>query len=89
MTPEARGAMPEFEADLFARGAILDAILPGQDVLAGRSKRVSIRSLDELAALMQRCFVKEQFVALAHWSDRGGNSLDRAHVHRKIYPLIL
>ena len=89
MTPEARGAMPEFEADLFARGVVLDAILPGQDVLAGGSGRVSIRSLDELAALMQRCFVKEQFVALAHWSDRGGSSLDRAHVHRKIYPLIL
>ena len=89
MTSEARGAMPGFEADLFARGVVLDAILPGQDALAGRSGRVSIRSLDELAALMQRCFVKEQFVALAHWSNRAGSSLVRAHVHRKIYPLIL
>lgn len=89
MNREARGAMPAFEADLFARGAILDAILPGQDALAGQSGSVPIQSLDELAALLRRCFVREQFVALAHWSDRVGNSLDRAHVHRKIYPLIL
>jgi serine protease DegQ len=89
MSPRARGAMPEFEAELFAQGPILGSILPGQDALAGRSGRIAIGSLDDLAALLRRCFVKEQFVAMAHWTDQGGGSLDRAHVHRKIYPVIL
>ncbi len=89
MTDEARGSMPEFEAELFERGAILGSLLPGQDALAGRAARETIDSLEELSALLNRCFVNEQFVALAHWSDRGGGSLDRAHVHRKIYPVVL
>jgi serine protease DegQ len=89
MSPRARGAMPGFEAELFAQGPTLGSILPGQDALAGRAGRIAVGSIDDLAVLVRRCFVKEQFVAMAHWTDRGGGSLDRAHVHRKIYPVIL
>ena len=38
---------------------------------------------------MARCFVEEQFVALVHWDFGSGKAIDRAHVHRKIYPVVL
>lgn len=89
MSGEARRSMPGFEAELFADTPTLRSIIPGQDALAGRPRRRPVRSIDDLASLLRRCFVEEQFVALAHWSDDGRASVDRAHVHRKVYPLVL
>ncbi len=88
MTPGARTEMPVFEADMFAERPVLASILPGADALSGASKRATVNSLDDLASLLKRCFVEEQFVALIHWS-LGGRTLDRAHVHRKVYPVVL
>jgi S1-C subfamily serine protease len=88
MTAGARTEMQIFEADMFAERPVLTSMLPGRDALAGASKRALITSLDDLASLLKRCFVQEQFVALAHWS-LGGRTLDRAHVHRKVYPVVL
>ncbi|HEX9426563.1 MAG TPA: S1C family serine protease [Candidatus Polarisedimenticolia bacterium] len=88
-TPRARREMPQIEADLFTAGAILESLLPGQDALAGFAKRPVIASSDDLAALLPRCFVGEQFVALAHWSGEGRRTLDRAHFNRKIHPVVL
>ncbi len=88
-TARARGTMPPIEADMFMPGARLESLLPGQDALAGASKRPLIASSEDLAALLPRCFVGEQFVALAHWSREGRRTLDRAHVSRKIHPVVL
>ncbi len=89
MSPPARRNMPQFEASLFDEGPVLGSILPGQSVLAGRGKRVRITSLEDLGTVLTQCFVEEQFVALAHWSLEDRKTVDRAHVHRKIYPLVL
>jgi S1-C subfamily serine protease len=89
MSSSARSGMPIMEADLFAERPVLDALLPGRDALAGASRRVPIASPADLSTLLDRCFVEEEFVALAHWSLGGRRTLDRAHVHRKVYPVVL
>lgn len=89
VTARARATMPSIESDTFMPGAILESLLPGEDALAGASKRPAIDSSDDLAALLSRCFVGEQFVALAHWSREGRRTLDRVHVSRKIDPVVL
>jgi len=89
MTPNVRRDLPEFEATLFDERPALVSILPGQNALAGLTRRMPVPSLDDLSAILQRCFVEEQFVALAHWDFGNGKALDRAHVHRKIYPVVL
>jgi serine protease DegQ len=89
LSPRGRRGLTEFEEGLFAEGLVLDSILPGQKVLAGKTRRVQVISARDLAPVIRDCFVDEQFVAMAHWSLGGRRSLDRAHVHRKIYPLVL
>jgi hypothetical protein len=89
MTPFIRRDLPEFEATLFDERPALVSILPGQNALAGLTRRLPVPSLEDLSAIMRRCFVEEQFVALAHWDFGSGKALDRAHVHRKIYPVVL
>lgn len=89
MNRTARDSMPRFEAELFAASPALSSLLPGQEALEGKSRRHPVVSRDDLAALIRRCFVGEQFVALAHWSGEGQTSIDRAHVNRKIYPVVL
>ncbi len=89
LSERARSEMLPFEAELFASGPILGALLPGQDALAGSSKRSPVASTGDLSDLLPRCFVNEQFVALAHWTSDSGRTVDRAHVHRKIYPVVI
>jgi serine protease DegQ len=89
MTSYTRRDLPEFEATLFDERPALVSILPGQNALAGLTRRLPVPSLDDLSAIMERCFVEEQFVALVHWDFGSGKALDRAHVHRKIYPVVL
>ncbi|HEU4400608.1 MAG TPA: S1C family serine protease, partial [Candidatus Polarisedimenticolia bacterium] len=89
MTPRARSEMPLLEAALFDAGPSLEAILPGRDALEGRAKHLPIFTAEDLSAILPRCFVKEQFVALVHWDLGGRQTLDRAYVHRKIYPVVL
>jgi len=89
ISTRARSEMPPFEAELFAAGPILGSLLPGQDALAGSSKRLPVASLEDLSALLPRCFVNDQFVALAHWTSGRRKTIDRAHVHRKVYPVVL
>ncbi|MGH9797862.1 MAG: hypothetical protein ACRD5D_06855, partial [Candidatus Polarisedimenticolia bacterium] len=85
----ARSRMPAFEAELFAGNPALVAIVPGQSVLDGRNRRFPVTSPGDLDAIVPRCFVGEQFVALLHWENGALGSIDRAHVDRKIYPVVL
>jgi serine protease DegQ len=87
--PAARSVIPSFEADLLSGGAALRGLLPGKDLLDGTTRGEAVGSIDRLAVVMQRCFVRNQFVALIHWVSDGGAQLDRAYVHRKIDPLVL
>ena len=89
MTTFTRRDLPEFEASLFDERPALVSILPGQNALAGMTRRLPVPSLEDLSTIMELCFVEEEFVALAHWDFGGGKALDRAHVHRKIYPVVL
>ena len=89
MSSRTRRDLPEFEAVLFDERPALVSILPGQNALAGLTRRLTILSADDLDAMIGRCFVEEQFVALAHWEFAGRKTLDRAHVHRKVYPVVL
>jgi S1-C subfamily serine protease len=89
MSSFTRRDLPVFEATLFDERPALASILPGQNALDGLTRRLPIPSLDDLAAILARCFVEEQFVALAHWDFGNGKALDRAHVHRKVYPVVL
>jgi len=89
MAPYTRRDLPEFEAKLFDERPALVSILPGQNALAGLTRRLPVPSLDDLSTILERCFVEEQFVALVHWDFGSGKALDRAHVHRKIYPVVL
>jgi len=89
MTSYMRRDLPQFEANLFDERPALVSILPGQNALEGLTRRLPVPSLDDLSAILARCFVEEQFVALAHWDFGSGKALDRAHVHRKIYPVVL
>jgi serine protease DegQ len=89
LSPRLMSELLPFEADLFASSPILGSLLPGQDALSGGTKRPAVTSADDLASLLPRCFVGEQFVALAHWTTGDMKTLDRAHVHRKIYPVVL
>ncbi len=89
MSPEARAAMPAIEIDLFAERPLLASLLPGGDLLQGKQQRLPAGTAEDLAALLARCFVREQFVAMGHWSLGAGRTLDRAQVHRKIYPFVI
>jgi S1-C subfamily serine protease len=89
MTSYTRRDLPEFEANLFDERPALVSILPGQNALEGLTRRLPVPTLEDLSAILERCFVEEQFVALAHWDFGSGKALDRAHVHRKIYPVVL
>ncbi len=89
MSRRARLGMPAIEAELFAEQPILASVLPGDDMLEGRKKRIPINETEDLAAIIERCFVQEQFVAMGHWSLGGRRTLDRAQVHRKIYPFVI
>ena len=89
LSPRLMSELLPFEADLFASSPILGSLLPGQDALSGGTKRPAVTSADDLASLLPRCFVGDQFVALAHWTTGDMKTLDRAHVHRKIYPVVL
>jgi membrane-associated protease RseP (regulator of RpoE activity) len=89
MSTGARRHMPAIEAEIFDEGPTLGSVLPGRDLLEGGRKQVPIASLDQLSSLLQRCFVHEQFVALIHWKLDGSKTLDRVHVHRKVYPAII
>jgi S1-C subfamily serine protease len=89
LTARARAAMPAFEADLFVQHPSLQSILPGQSALAGEARRLPIATAGSLEEALRLCFVEDQFVALAHWSVGGRESVDKAHVHRKIYPVVL
>jgi serine protease DegS len=89
LSPRSRSGMTQFEERLFAEGLVLDSILPGRKVLAGKTGRVPVISPRDLALVIPDCFVEEQFVALIHWNSGGRETLDRAHVHRKIYPVVL
>jgi S1-C subfamily serine protease len=89
MSPRLMSELLPLEADLFASSPILGSLLPGQDALAGGSKRPSPTSAEDLASLLPRCFVGEEFVALAHWTTGDMRTIDRAHVHRKVYPVVL
>jgi len=89
MSSRTRRDLPEFEAVLFDESPALVSILPGQNALAGLTRRLAILSAGDLDAVIGRCFVEEQFVALAHWEFDGRKTLDRAHVHRKVYPVVL
>lgn len=89
MSSRTRRDLPEFEAVLFDERPTLVSILPGQNALAGLTRRLPVLSASDLQAIIERCFVEEQFVALAHWDFAGSKTLDRAHVHRKVYPVVL
>ncbi len=89
MTAYTRRDLPLFEANLFDERPALSSILPGQNALEGLTRRLPVPSFADLETILERCFVEEQFVLLAHWDFGGGKSLDRAHVHRKIYPFVL
>ena len=89
MSQRTRRDLPEFEAVLFDERPALVSILPGQNALAGLTRRLPALSASDLRAIIERCFVEEQFVALAHWDFDGRKTLDRAHVHRKVYPVVL
>lgn len=89
MSPRTRRDMPEFEAVLFDERPALVSILPGQNALLGQTRRLPALSSADLQGIIERCFVEEQFVALAHWDFDGRKTLDRAHVHRKVYPVVL
>ena len=89
MSQETRHEMPAIEIDLFSERPALASLLPGGDLLQGKKRRVPIDASSDLEALIARCFVREQFVAMAHWSLGGRRTLDQAHVHRKIYPFVI
>ncbi len=89
MSQETRHEMPAIEIDLFSERPALASLLPGGDLLQGKKRRVPIDAPSDLEALIARCFVREQFVAMAHWSLGGRRTLDQAHVHRKIYPFVI
>lgn len=89
MSPRARHDMAAFEAEMFDERPALGSILPGHDALSGETRRASVGSTTDLAAILERCFVRDQFVALVHWKFPGHRTIDRAHVHRKIYPVVL
>lgn len=89
LSARTRSGMTQSEERLFAEGLVLDSILPGRKVLAGKTGRVPVITSIDLASVIPDCFVEEQFVALIHWSSGGRGTLDRAHVHRKIYPVVL
>lgn len=89
MSKSTRRHMPAIEAELFDEGPTLGSLLPGRDLLEGGREHVSVASLDHLSSLLRRCFVHEQFVALIHWELDGRKTLDRVHVHRKVYPAII
>jgi S1-C subfamily serine protease len=77
------------EAALLAERPRLASVLPGADLLRGGMRRTRVTSEENLASLMTRCFVDDQFVALVHWEVGSGQALDRVHVHRKVYPIII
>ena len=89
MSPRTRRDLPEFEAILFDERPALVSVLPGRNALAGLTRRLPVISAADLQEIIGRCFVEEQFVALAHWDFDGRKTLDRAHVHRKVYPVVL
>ncbi len=89
MSSRTRRDLPEYEAVLFDERPALVSILPGQNALAGLTRRLSVFSSGDLGQIIARCFVEEQFVALAHWDFGSRKTLDRAHVHRKVYPVVL
>jgi hypothetical protein len=89
ITVDARLEIPAIEADLFAEGPLLDAILPGSDLLGGSTRHVPVESMESFSEALSRCFVDEQFVALVHWTLGASRTLDRAYVHRKLYPAVI
>jgi S1-C subfamily serine protease len=89
LSPRARREMAAFEADMFEDHPSLASILPGFDALSGLTRRSTIGSSVDLEAAISRCFVRDQFVALVHWEFPGRQTIDRAHVHRKIHPVVL
>jgi S1-C subfamily serine protease len=89
MSQETRHEMPAIEIDLFSGRPALASLLPGGDLLRGVKRRTPIAAPSDLETLMTRCFVREQFVVMAHWSLGGRRTLDQAHVHRKIYPFVI
>jgi S1-C subfamily serine protease len=89
MSQETRHGMPAIEFDLFSERPALASLLPGGDLLQGGSRRTPIDAASDLEGLIARCFVREQFVAMAHWSLGGRRTLDQAHVHRKVYPFVI
>ena len=89
MARDIRDEMPAIELDLFSGRPSLASLLPGGDLLRGKKRRTPIAAPSDLEALIARCFVREQFVAMAHWSLGGRRTLDQAHVHRKIYPFVI
>jgi len=89
MSREARARMADPEAELFLEQPAMGALLPGSDLLGGSTRRLPVGSAVDLAGLLGRCFVEDQFVALVHWELDGGRTIDRAHVHRKVYPVII
>lgn len=89
MSQETRHEMPAIEFDLFTGRPALASLLPGGDLLRGKKRRTPITAPADLEALIARCFVREQFVAMAHWSLGGRRTLDQAHVHRKMYPFVI
>jgi len=89
MTQRTRFSMTAFEADLFRQEPALTSIIPGADAMAGDPKQARIGSPADLERLLPRCFVQEQFVATLHWIFNGRQSLDRAQVCRKIYPVVI
>jgi hypothetical protein len=86
---EARARMTDPEMELFRERPSLGSLLPGAELLGGSSRRHPVGSAEGLAGLIGRCFVEDQFVALIHWDLGGGRTIDRAHVHRKIHPVII
>jgi S1-C subfamily serine protease len=89
MSAQARRSMPAFEAEMFRSAPALEGIVTGRSLLAGRPRRITVSSVADLAAAVPGCFVEEQFVAVVHWTAETGESVDRAYVHRKIYPVVL
>jgi S1-C subfamily serine protease len=89
LSPRARRDMAAFEAEMFEEHPALASILPGHDALSGLSRRSTIGSSTDLATTLARCFVQDQFVALVHWEFPGRRTIDRAHVQRKIHPVVL
>jgi serine protease DegQ len=89
MSARSLRSMPAFEAEVFRSAPALEGIVTGRNLLDGRPRRIPVASVADLASVVPGCFVEEQFVALVHWTTATGESVDRAYVHRKLYPVVL